>query len=478
MDVTDSSGAALRGIAQLPGPKGLPVLGNVRDLNPATFHQTLENWAREFGPLYTFGAFARRFVVTADNELIAQMLRSRPDKLRRTRHIAGIMEEMGVSGVFNAEGEEWRRQRKLVMRAFTPEVIHNFFPTLTALTERLHLRWHAAIARGETVDVWRDLKAWTLDVTISLAMGQDINTLEHEDNRLQRDIEFIFKRMGRRLVSPLAYWRFIKLPIDHATDAAFARIALAVNGFIAQTRARLEADPALRSKPSNMLEAFVAARDEADSGFTDANVVGNALTMVFAGEDTTSTSSAWLLDFLARDGASAAAMAREADEALGESAVLQDHRALDQMHFTEAATRESMRLKPVAPYMGVEPLGDLQIGDTLIPKGTPIMVLLRHSAERISELEAPEQFRPERWMPEQGAEGSNDPGRTLFPFGGGARFCPGRYLAMAEIKVVMSMLFRNFELELDRCAPPVEERFTFTMTPSALPVRLKLRQPR
>jgi hypothetical protein len=46
---------------------------------------------------------------------------------------------------------------------------------------------------------------------------------------------------------------------------------------------------------------------------------------------------------------------------------------------------------------------------------------------------------------------------------------------MAEIKMVMSMLLRNFTFTLDPDAPPVEECFTFTMTPSALPLVLRAR---
>jgi cytochrome P450 len=111
------------------------------------------------------------------------------------------------------------------------------------------------------------------------------------------------------------------------------------------------------------------------------------------------------------------------------------------------------------------------LGDLAVPAGTVIFMLLRHASERDCELAQPERFMPERWL--EGANGQgDDPGRKLFPFGGGPRFCPGRYLAMAEIKMAMSMLARNFTLERVPGAPPASECFTFTMTPDALPVRL------
>jgi cytochrome P450 len=468
--------APARRIADLPGPKGRPIMGNARDISARPFHQVLEGWGREFGPLFRFRIMRKQFVVSADHEVIASLLRDRPDVMKRSSRTSEMLEEVGTRGLFTAEGEEWRRQRKLVMRALTPEVIHNFFPTLTALTERLRLRWQAAIEAGRPVDVVRDLKAYTLDVTIGLAMGQDINTLEVEDNPLQRDIEFLFNRVAKRLTTPIAYWRvpLFKRAADHEADAAAARVRSAIFGFIAEARRKMEQNPALRQKPTNMLEALIAARDEEGSGFTDEAVVGNAITMVFAGEDTTSNTSAWLIDFLASHRDAAAAMAAETDAVLGESKVLDDYHLLDKMRYLEAATREAMRLKPVAPLMAVEPTRDVVIGDLAIPKGTVIFLLLRQSAERSCDLVQPALFRPERWLDGANESGS-DPARKLLPFGGGPRFCPGRYLAMAEIKMALSMLVKNFVVEEVPGAPPAQETFTFTMTPSALPVRLRVR---
>jgi cytochrome P450 len=60
------------------------------------------------------------------------------------------------------------------------------------------------------------------------------------------------------------------------------------------------------------------------------------------------------------------------------------------------------------------------------------------------------------------------------PFGAGPRICPGRNLALLEISVVTSMLFRNFRIAaLDtEDGGPVEEWLSFTMAPSRLRVTL------
>ena len=466
-----------RRMADLPAPKGLPLVGNALQIDSMRFHQTLEGWAREFGPMYRFRGGAKELVVVSDSGIIGTLLRDRPDAMRRTTRSARAFQELGTTGVFNAEGDEWRRQRKLVMKALTPEVIRNFYPTLVMLTERLLARWQGAVGEGRRVDVLRDLKAWTLDVTISLAMGQDINTLEHPDNPLQSDIERIFNRVARRLTTPFSYWRYFKLPVDRAADAASARIEAAVTGFVGPARRRIEVNPALRTRPSNLLEAFVAARDEPDSGFTDTNVIGNAVTMVFAGEDTTSNTIAWLMHFVAQNTRVAGLLAAEADAALGGSAVLGEFAALDRFAYLDAAVDEAMRIKPVAPFLGLETNRDTVIGDVMVPARTPVLILTRMAGMVAADFPDPEAFRPERWMGDKRAA-ADDPARKLFPFGGGPRFCPGRYLALAEIKMAMSMTMKNFRLEPEPGAAPVEELFTFTMTPSALPVRLLPRNDR
>ena len=61
------------------------------------------------------------------------------------------------------------------------------------------------------------------------------------------------------------------------------------------------------------------------------------------------------------------------------------------------------------------------------------------------------------------------------PFGAGPRLCPGRYLAILEMKMVMAMLLGGFEI--DSVATPdggeAREHLAFTMSPQGLRLRLR-----
>lgn len=43
---------APRTLDELPGPRGLPILGNALDLKPKELHRLVTGWADQFGPLF------------------------------------------------------------------------------------------------------------------------------------------------------------------------------------------------------------------------------------------------------------------------------------------------------------------------------------------------------------------------------------------------------------------------------------------
>ncbi|MBY0573337.1 MAG: cytochrome P450 [Undibacterium sp.] len=464
-----------RMIADLPGPKPWPYVGNLFQLKLSKIHITMEKWIRQFGSLFRIEVFGRSILVVSDYAVVSGILRERPGTFRRNQVGVNIMKELKIAGVFAAEGDDWRKQRKLVMRGLNAEVVRNFFPTLVRMTERLMLRWKTAIENGKPVDVHRDLKAMSLDVIVAAAMGFDIDALNHDGNQLQLDIDNLYRRLGSRIAAHYPYWRRFKLPVDKAADRSAAGVEKAVLEFIKDTREKLKQHPELLQKPSNMLEAMIAAIEDEGSSFTDQELVGNAITSVVGGEDTTANSIAWMINALLQNPAAAASLAAEADAVLGDEPLLRDFEKLSQLPYLEASHNESQRLKMVAPVIGVVSNIDCVVADIFVPKNTIIFASTVGASFEEIHFPQSEKFLPERWIFDEKPDEGDDPTRKLFPFGTGARLCPGRFLALTEIKMVVSMIMHNFELEFDKSAPPVRDLMNFFMVPSGVPVRLKLR---
>jgi cytochrome P450 len=444
----------------------VPLLGNLHQLGLHDAHLTLEGWCDCHGPLYTFRIGPRRFVVVGDREAANAVLRDRPQGFRRMREIEVVFRELGFHGVFSAEGEDWRRQRRLAVTALNSNHLHSHFHIIHTACERLRRRLQAAAREGESIEIQRELTSYTVDIITALAFGVDINTLERGEDELQRNIQFAFEMLGRRAIFPFPYWHWVQLPADRRLKRALSMLGAAVGDFIERARQRLEGSPGLREAPTNFLEAMLAAQLR-DGSFSDEEVFGNTLTLLFAGEDTTAHSLAWTLWYLAREPEIQGRWAREAAAVLGDAPVPTDPEMAGRLPYGEAVLRESMRLKAVAPSAIYEPLADAEIGGVRVPAGTRVVILAR----QINRGSNGPEFDPERWL-----DGDRAPDqRSFLSFGAGPRFCPGRNLAMLEAGCALATIGRDFELELDEGGGPVKEFLGFVMVPRGLKVRLRER---
>ena len=144
---------------------------------------------------------------------------------------------------------------------------------------------------------------------------------------------------------------------------------------------------------------------------------------------------------------------------------------LDRLQYLDACVSEAMRLKPVAPFLVVEALCDTTVADVAVPAGTLIWCAMRHDSLDSRYFADTGAFDPQRWL-----NGSDK--RVSMPFGAGPRICPGRYLALLEIKLAMAMLLGSFDIESVATfdGRDAEEVMSFTMNPS--PLRMRLRSPR
>ncbi|NUZ07996.1 cytochrome P450 [Piscinibacter koreensis] len=377
------------------------------------------------------------------------------------------------AGLFFVNDEEWRRQRRLVMAALDPAHVHAYFPSLQKVVQRLRGRWRQAAAEGRAIDVQADLMRYTVDVVAGLAFGSDVNTLEGDDP-IQTDLNRVLPALGRRLAARLPYWRRIRTRADRELEQSVVVIRSAIDGFIRAARAQLARDPARRLAPTNLLEAMLVAA-EADAGISDADVAGNVLVMLVAGEDTTANTITWLIHFLF-DHPHALGAARDEVRRVGAQDPSLSLDTIGRLVYLEACLHETMRLKPVAPVQTAQANRDVVVGDVAVPAGAIVVGLVRADATSARHFADPQRFDPARWLATDERTRAS-PDRVSMPFGAGPRLCPGRYLALLEMKVAAAMLLDGFDLERvgTRHGGPPEELFSFAMAPRELGMRLRLR---
>lgn len=475
-----SQATALRTLKDLPTPRGMPLVGNALQLLDSTkLHLKFESWAQEFGSFFLIKIGQRRLLAVNDPELAKQILRDRPEGYSRVSNFQPVARELGLHGLFSAEGDHWRKQRRVWMATLNAQQIKHFHEKLMETTHKLLRRWQKAADSGEVVDVAADLMRYTVDVTMQFALGHEANTLEKGEDVIQRHLDQIFPAIGRRLTAPFAYWRYFKFSRDRELDRALIALRVEVGQLIENARQRLKSNPQLREEPTCFLEALLLANESEGSDISDEDVFANTMTVLLGGEDTTANTLAWLIhhcserpDVFLRVRAEADALLD--DPAAPDLAVPRADRFPHLLKNTDATINETLRLRPVAPMFFLETLRDTVLNDVSVPSGTEVVLMLRAAAGSSPQSVPAPKFEP---ISEDAGVGEIGPGRAAtLPFGYGPRMCPGRNLALAELRSVTLMLARNFDLEAVPEAKPVGEKFSFTLVPENLRMRFHRRQ--
>ncbi len=470
-------------VTQLPRPAGLPLIGNIASLKLSKLHLVLENWAQQHGDLYHFRVFNQKHVVIACPDLIKDIMRARPDGFARLGKLRDIEDTAITEGVFSAEGDQWKRQRKLLMPALSNASLGKTMEHMQTCTARLMKLWQGT--PGQDVDVLTDIMRYTVDVTSLMVFGHDLNTLEHGDNKLQQDIARIFSEINFRINFPVPYWRYIQLPRDREYNRAKDSVEKHVYALIDAAKRRLAHDPL----PHNLIESMLVASDPDTPGakLSDNEVYANALTMLLAGEDTTANTLAWLVYHLSQSAAQQEKIRAETSSAVGAGNVLSDLRQTRLLPYTLACIQEVMRLRSTAPVFFIENIKPVALRGTWLPAATPIYLLSRYAGLQSKYCADPERFLPERFLPEQRLEQpaketatspqahASQPHASQVPFGFGPRICAGMNLAMLEMAVMITTLCKNFVIEPAQTHSPVSEVFGLTMKPEGVRVRLRKR---
>ncbi len=457
----------------LPGPRAWPWLGHVMQIRSHRAHLDVEALARVHGPVFKLRFGGQKVLVVTDHDVIHEALKERPHGFRKPQRLEQIVRKAGLApGLFAAEGECWQAQRQMVMAAFSPAHVRAYFPSLMAVAMRLAARWRVACERDEEIDLQADLMRYTVDVISGLAFGKPSHTLASDDDAMQAHLDVVFPALARRMASFSPSWRWFKMPADRKLDRGVAQLRRAVDGYIVQARQRMAVNPSRSAHPPNLLEALIAAADQPGSQVDDRDVAANVLTVLLAGEGTTADSLAWAIYLLAR---TPHALARAVAEAR-QVARLWPHLGFDDvlaLPYIDACLQETMRLKPVSPYLMLQALQDTSLAGVAVPEGTLVWLASRYDATHEAFFDQASQFEPERWL----APDLHVAKHVIMPFGSGPRVCPGRYLALLEMKLALVALLHEFDVQSVATADGAEpkEMMAFTMTPVGLKMKLCFR---
>lgn len=411
-----------------PGPKGLPLVGNLFDFGRDQLG-FFTHVAQAYGDIVSLQLAGWPALLVGDMAAIEKVLVKDHRTFVKNRVVWRHVTALFGQGLLTSEGSFWQRQRRLAAPAFAGRQLLAYDGDMVALTEHMLDDWRA----GQILDVHPEMMALTLRIAAKTLFDseveQDIADMDHALNDLIAEMAVRFKR-------PFLIPDAVPLPGHLRYRRAIRTVERVVSRMIAERRAN-----GFEDRP-DFLSRLMAARDENDRPMSDELLRDEAITLLLAGHETTALALSWTFYLLGQHPEVDAQMAAEIGEAIGGRAPTADD--LPRLKYTESVVMESMRLYPPAWTIGRESTGPFELGDYSFPAGTTIFVSpwVLHRDERY--FDEPERFRPERWM---GSLARDLPRFAYMPFGGGPRICIGQRFAMIEAVLILATIAQRFSVK-------------------------------
>lgn len=398
----------------------------------------------EFGPLGVIQDGGQRVAFLFSPELNQQVLSD--TNLYQTRFFAirgpkDSAQRRLTGGLLSMNGEQHRRNRRLVKEPFGLRAISTYSDTIVRLADEMLDSWQP----GEVRDVAEDMRRYMLQVTSTLLFGLDEPGL------------------ALRLGDMIAKWVTMNDELGAGAlvpNETFSRhyeelLAYAVKleaEILQMIRRRRES----RKLGRDVLSILVRMHDD-EGGLSDEELVGQAAVLFSAAHMTTAHSLSWTLLLLSEhpsvmqrlwdewqsgDGGGSTT----GDDTVPDGAAWSDADSQggteESLSLLERVIKESLRVLPASAYSQRINVEAVELGPYRLPRGTGIVFtpLVTH---RLPETYAsPQRFLPDRWLTLRPSP------YAYHPFGAGARMCIGGPLALAVMRLALRRILSRFRLSV------------------------------
>ncbi|XP_078683598.1 cytochrome P450 2U1-like [Branchiostoma floridae x Branchiostoma belcheri] len=426
-----------------PGPRPWPLIGNLLTLSQDSAHLQYVKWAQQYGAVFIvyYGPFATVVINGMDN--IQEALVNMPDIFSDR---PGPKRDRGI--IFAHYGPVWKEQRK-----FTMSGLRDFGFGKRSLEGKI-LEEAEALSRGI---IRTDGKPFNISSMLQKAVTNVICSItfgarhDYEDSDFQTFLETIDTRFRTSIVINIFSPVLRHLPILGKSAQNYHESTERCMQFV-----KMKADEHHRDFDSNDIRDFVdiyvkEIKHGQNENFTDAQLHKIIDDLIAAGTDTTSQSLYWILLYMVIYPDIQERAQQEISRVFGDSASPTTAKRTE-LPFTEAVITEVMRINPVTPLTVPHcTSSDTTIHGYDIPRGTTVYVNLWSVLRDPSLWEEPDQFKPERFLDNQGQYIKKD---AFIPFSIGRRSCLGAQLAKMELFLITAYLLQHFTFKLPEGAPP------------------------
>ncbi|XP_075057376.1 cytochrome P450 2B11-like [Mixophyes fleayi] len=444
-----------------PGPKPLPIIGNIHMIDMARPHKTFLEMSKKYGNVCSLQLGMTKVVILCGLDTINDALINHADQFsdRPSRPVISKLQK--DNGLIMANGENWK-----VMRQFTISTFRDFEMGKKTLENKI-IEEAECLTRtfksygGEPFNHKTILNVAAANIIVSILLN---HRFEYDDPNILQLMSLLHDNVrlaGKPMVMLYNMFPSVMGWLPGAHKIFFENIRQ-IHSFMRATFTKQKEELDVNNQ-RNLIDAFLAKQQEGKPEsalyFHDDNLVALMVDLFGTGMEKTSTTLRWGLLFMIKHPDIQKKVQNEIERVIGSAQPQIEHRK--QMPYTEAVITEIQRFGDIIPANAPHATSqDVTFKGYFIPKGTTVFPLLTSVLKDPAYFEKPEEFYPEHFLTSEGHLKKNE---AFIPFSIGKRSCAGENMAKIELFLFFTTLLQNFTFQL-----PPGAKLDFTPTTASI----------
>ena len=417
---------------EIPGPSPAPVLGwlpwLVRfALDPLA---SLEGLRKQYGDIVRLGIKDYAAIVIFDPDYNRQILRDPSLFYSYNLDLLPIPfpEDSSIKRVTTGmplmNGPRHTDHRAALLPYFHKKFILRYHDSCVDVTERLIANWQP----GMKINLRSQMETLAMWLATEPVLGLDP---QKEGEAIGRQLEHTMKLVMNPFVLMFPY---------NIPGTPFYRMMKHADEMERVVRRVIARKKEQGVTGHDILSIMIQMHEETPERLSEHELFGHTTTMFRGGYNPSGMALYWTIFLLSQHPQKLKKLIEELDQLVKGEIPTQEEVA--GMPYLEGALKEAMRLFPAGTWTGRLAMQDFELASRAFSKGTWVL-MSPYVTHRIPELfPDPYAFQPERWL-------SIHPSAYEFmPFSAGPRYCIGTSLAMMQLKIALTILFKRFRFTL------------------------------